>query len=467
MRKSGIVRLVACVVDICIVNLGFYLAFRVRFGNVIPPANLASFELLVPYVTALAAVLFWSFGLYSLSRTPTIQTLYNVLLSVLLLDTGTMALAFALRGLALPRSVLLYAAILHVIAIGGWRLLLEVPARRIESNKAVVIIGDKGDTDILARKLRSPGLRGYRIAGAFDVASEVAAACDGINRADIVCLSASLPLDAKELLIMESLDRNKTVLLIPQLYDILVHDATVDTVDDLPVFRIGHLGLSPAQRLVKRVFDICVSSVCLVVALPVIVLAALAVKLSSPGPAFYCQVRVGQNGKTFSLIKLRTMIPDAEKDTGPVLATTDDPRVTRVGRILRATRLDELPQFINVLRGDMSFVGPRPERPEFVREFCNTIPEYKYRLKVKPGITGLAQILGRYDTDAADKLRYDLYYIRNYSLLLDLQILMQTLRVMLTPESARGVSSANAKRKSPQGRLSEQRSAETRTLSSS
>jgi len=467
MRKAGILGLVACVVDMSIVNLGFYLAFRMRFGSVVPHANLASFQLLVPYVTALAAILFWCFGLYSFSRTSTIQTLYNVVLSVLLLDTGTMALAFALRGLALPRSVLLYAAILHVIAIGGWRLLLEVPARRIESNKTAVIIGDKGDTGVLAGKLGNLGLHGYRIAGAFDAASEVAAACEGINRADIVCLSASLPLDAKELLIMESLDRNKTVLLIPQLYDILVHDATVDTVDDLPVFRIGHLGLSPVQRLVKRVFDVCVSSVCLVVALPVIVLAALAVKLSSPGPAFYCQVRVGQNGKTFSLIKLRTMIPDAEKDTGPVLATTDDPRVTRVGRILRATRLDELPQFINVLRGDMSFVGPRPERPEFVREFCNTIPEYKYRLKVKPGITGLAQILGRYDTDAADKLRYDLYYIRNYSLLLDLQILMQTLRVMLTPESARGVSSANAERKTPRDSSSEQRSAETRTLSSS
>lgn len=467
MRKAGILGLVACVVDVSMVHVGFYLAFRTRFGSVVPHANLAAFQLLVPYVTALAAILFWCFGLYSFSRTSTIQTLYNVMLSVLLLDVGTMALAFALRGLALPRSVLLYATFIHAIAIGGWRVLLEVPARRIESNKTVVIIGDKGDTDVLAGKLGSPGLQGYRIAGAFDAASEVAAACDEIKRADIVCLSASLPLDTKQLLIAESLDRNKTVLLIPQLYDILLHDATVDRVDDLPVFRIGRLGLSPLQRLAKRVFDICVSSVCLVVTLPVLILAAIAVKLSSPGPAFYRQVRVGQNGRTFSLIKLRTMIPDAEKDTGPVLATSDDPRITRVGRILRATRLDELPQFINVLRGDMSFVGPRPERPEFVREFCNTIPEYKYRLKVKPGITGLAQVLGRYDTDAADKLRYDLYYIRNYSLLLDLQILMQTLRVMLTPKSARGVSSANAKRRSPRGRLSERRPADTRTLSSS
>jgi lipopolysaccharide/colanic/teichoic acid biosynthesis glycosyltransferase len=163
------------------------------------------------------------------------------------------------------------------------------------------------------------------------------------------------------------------------------------------------------------------------------------VEFSTPGPIFYRQKRVGLNSKTFSPVKFRTMFDDAEKDLGPVLATADDPRITPVGRLLRPLRLDELPQMINVLKGEMSFVGPRPERPFFVEQFCRDIPDYHYRLKVKPGISGLAQVQGKYGSDAADKLRYDLYYIRNYSLLLDLQIIFQTLRVVLIPEAAMGV----------------------------
>jgi lipopolysaccharide/colanic/teichoic acid biosynthesis glycosyltransferase len=152
------------------------------------------------------------------------------------------------------------------------------------------------------------------------------------------------------------------------------------------------------------------------------------------------QERVGQNGRVFRLYKLRTMVTGAEEGTGPVLAATDDARITPVGRWLRATRLDELPQVFNVLKGEMSFVGPRPERPEFVERFRAESPAYHYRHLVKPGLTGLAQVQGRYSTSAEDKLRFDLYYIRNYSLLLDLQILLQTIPIVITPAAARGQS---------------------------
>jgi lipopolysaccharide/colanic/teichoic acid biosynthesis glycosyltransferase len=137
------------------------------------------------------------------------------------------------------------------------------------------------------------------------------------------------------------------------------------------------------------------------------------------------------------------MIQDAERDTGPVLTWEGDPRITKVGRILRRARIDELPQLINVLQGDMSFVGPRPERPFFVDQFSDSIPDYRYRLQVKPGITGLAQIEGRYSTNPEDKLKYDLYYIRGFSLLLDLQIMLRTLKVAFTPDKASGLGRAN------------------------
>jgi exopolysaccharide biosynthesis polyprenyl glycosylphosphotransferase len=230
------------------------------------------------------------------------------------------------------------------------------------------------------------------------------------------------------------------VLLIPELYDILLHNARLNRVDDMAVFHIESLNLTPGQQQAKRLFDILFSAIGLVLFLPFMLVISAAVEISTPGHIFYRQKRVGLNGKVFYPVKFRTMFDDAEKDLGPVLASADDPRITPVGRLLRPLRLDELPQMINVLKGEMSFVGPRPERPFFVEQFCRDIPEYHYRLKVKPGISGLAQVQGKYDTEVADKLRYDLYYIRNYSLLLDLQIIFQTLRVVLMPETAAGVS---------------------------
>ena len=191
---------------------------------------------------------------------------------------------------------------------------------------------------------------------------------------------------------------------------------------------------TPRTEIIKRLADVLLALAALVVALPVMALAALAIKLESPGPALFRQPRLGQNGRVFILNKFRSMRRDAEKDTGPVWAQQQDPRVTRVGGLLRRTRLDELPQLFNVLVGDMSFIGPRPERPEFVYELQKQIPFYLERLSVKPGITGWAQVRYRYGAsleDALEKLQYDLYYIKNLSLFLDLLILLNTIQVVL------------------------------------
>jgi sugar transferase (PEP-CTERM system associated) len=191
---------------------------------------------------------------------------------------------------------------------------------------------------------------------------------------------------------------------------------------------------TPRTEIVKRLVDVGLSLVGLVLALPAMGLVAAAIKLESRGPALFRQPRLGQNGRVFILNKFRSMREDAEKDSGPVWAQQQDPRVTRVGAFLRKTRLDELPQLFNVLVGDMSFIGPRPERPEFVYELQKQIPFYMERLSVKPGITGWAQVKYRYGAsveDALEKLQYDLYYIKNLSLFLDLVILIATIQVVL------------------------------------
>ncbi|WP_088070561.1 sugar transferase [Gottfriedia luciferensis] len=189
-------------------------------------------------------------------------------------------------------------------------------------------------------------------------------------------------------------------------------------------------------RFIKRTLDLVFSLAAFIVTLPFVLLFILLIKLESPGPALFIQERVGLNGKTFKIYKLRTMRSDAEAN-GPQWATTDDPRITKLGKFLRKTRIDELPQFINVIRGDMSIVGPRPERAFFIVKFNHEVPGFTNRLVVKPGLTGWAQVNGGYELTPKEKLDLDLYYIDNQSLGLDFQIMFKTVAVVLTGEGAR------------------------------
>jgi sugar transferase (PEP-CTERM system associated) len=193
------------------------------------------------------------------------------------------------------------------------------------------------------------------------------------------------------------------------------------------------------RSFVKRTFDIAVSAMLLALAVPVMIVTAVVIRLESPGPVIYRQERVGRGGRTFTCLKFRSMRADAEQDGVPRWATKSDPRVTRIGPFIRKARIDELPQLINVLRGEMSFVGPRPERPSFVDELKQAIPYYDLRHSVKPGVTGWAQVRYSYGAsveDARKKLQFDLYYVKNHSLFLDLLILVETVRVVLFREGA-------------------------------
>jgi exopolysaccharide biosynthesis polyprenyl glycosylphosphotransferase len=216
-----------------------------------------------------------------------------------------------------------------------------------------------------------------------------------------------------------------------------VAEYVVPSFEDLP----GMMALDsrPGQRSIKRLLDVVGALFLLILTAPLLLVAAILIRLSSPGPVLFRQTRVGVKGKEYTLYKLRTMIVNAELHTGPTLASHNDPRITPIGRILRATRIDELPQLIHVLRGEMSLVGPRPERPYFVRIFRERFPAYELRLAVKPGITGLAQICGGYLTRPECKLRFDLMYIYNYSLRMDMEILFKTIFTVLQLSNAEDI----------------------------
>ena len=228
----------------------------------------------------------------------------------------------------------------------------------------------------------------------------------------------------------------------PKLTDIMLRGARNITLFDTPLLLVKGTGLTPAERVVKRAMDIFLSAIVLLVLSPLMLLIAAAIKLEDGGPVFFRQKRLTRNGREFDILKFRSMVVDAEKYAGAVLATDNDPRITRVGRIIRPFRLDELPQLLNILKGDMSVVGPRPERKVIADEYCKDIPEFAYRLKVRGGLTGYAQIYGKYNTSAYDKLRLDLMYIENYSLLLDIKLMILTIRILFSKESTEGVDKA-------------------------
>ncbi len=260
---------------------------------------------------------------------------------------------------------------------------------------------------------------------------------DRIEKYDAVVIS-DVPPEYKNKVLELCLDRDKRVYLAPQISDIIVRYSEELNVIDTPLFLCRNTGMTMAERIIKRIFDIVFSVIALIVMSPVFLITAIAVKAEDKGPVFFRQERCTVSRQKFMILKFRSMIVDAEKDGRPHPAGEKDDRITKVGKVIRALRIDELPQLINILTGSMSLVGPRPERVEHVELYTAEIPEFAFRSKVKAGLTGYAQVYGKYNTSALDKLKLDLIYIMNYSFLLDLQILFDTVKILVQKESTEG-----------------------------
>ena len=254
-----------------------------------------------------------------------------------------------------------------------------------------------------------------------------------------------VPSSVENKIIKICFEKNKRVYVVPKIADIILKASDSINVMDTPLYLSRNLGMSRGQRFIKRLMDLLISGIMIILLSPVFLITMIAIKLEDHGPVFFKQERVTKDHKHFMIIKFRSMVVDAEKDGCPHPAGEKDERITKVGRVIRACRIDELPQLINILIGDMSVVGPRPERYEHVEKYTRAIPEFKYREKVKGGLTGYAQVYGKYNTTALDKLKLDLIYITNYSLLLDLQIIFETVKILFQKESTEGFSEEQVK----------------------
>ncbi|MGQ5711024.1 sugar transferase [Desulforudis sp. DRI-14] len=431
--------------DVFLVNAGFALAFVIRFGLDVPQVNVRPFIETLPWVSGLTALLFLGLGLYEKRLNGFFPVFRSLITGVVLIVLSAMVLTFWFREFAFPRSVLILGGFCQIVLLVLWRWLVWHGDRLLYGQRTFALIGPAADVETIAGKLLELPRDSVRIAKVVELNEGLDLKAE-LTGMDGVLVAPSVPRELKAEILNACIATGQEVYLVPDLYDVAVSNARVGQIDDLPVMQIQDIRLSGFQAFTKRGLDLVAALAGLLVFAPVMLVAAVLVAVTSKGPVIYTQQRVGQFGREFSIYKFRTMVADAEKVTGPVLAAENDPRVTPVGRFLRATRLDELPQLFNILKSDMSLVGPRPERPFFVEQFEKANPEYRYRYLVKPGITGLAQVYSRYTTSAEDKLRYDLYYIRNYSLLLDLRIILQTIPILLHPAASRGSKESTVQR---------------------
>jgi len=424
-------------VDVVLVNVGFGLAFLLRFGWRVPIENLQAFQGLLLVISLLTFTVFAGIGLYSVKRSDYSHVARLVNVGVGLIFIATMAMAFWQREFAFPRSVLIAAPLIQLGALHLWRRLTLRLERRWHGKKKLLIVGSEEDVRSVLPKVLSLPV-GWMDIACIHPPEAISEIFGSLTVVDTVLLTEKVAPEAKREIIIRCFELGREIFVIPDLYDVLLKKSLDNKIGDTPIMEVPEVLVPPVPMFLKHSADFIFAFVALVLATPIFLLVAIAIKLSSPGPVIYTQERVGTKGRGFKVVKFRTMVDNAEKLSGPVLATENDSRLTPVGHFLRSFRLDELPQLLNVLRGEMSLVGPRPERPGFVQQFLKEIPEYRYRYLVRPGLTGLAQVRSRYSTNVHDKLRYDLSYIVNYSLLLDLKIILETIPVVFSRDASQG-----------------------------
>ena len=325
---------------------------------------------------------------------------------------------------------------LQILIAAVWCVLFtKLFANIYPPRKMIIIYGNKSAKELI--KKMSSRVDKYIINESLSCDEDIELIKERILRHEAVIIN-DIPSEMKNQLIKFTFEHDIRTYINPKLSDIIVRGADTCDLFDTPLLLSRNDGMSADQLFIKRLTDIILGTVFLIIASPVMLVTALLIKLYDGGPVLYEQDRLTVGGKIFKVKKFRSMIVNAE-NSGAQLADKNDDRITPVGKFIRRTRFDELPQLLNVIKGDMSLVGPRPERPELAAKYEKKMPEFRFRLKVKAGLTGYAQVMGKYNTTPYDKLKFDLMYIENQSILLDLRLILMTVKVIFLPESTEGV----------------------------
>ncbi len=455
MSRRGFIVLSA-VLDAVLVNASIIAAFFLRFGGELPEFNFGAYVGLWPLITAIYLVAGYIYGLYEPERTEGAWEVVRATFQAVTLGTVLLAAVAFFAGprfFSFSRLAIVIGWALSFALLVGWRVaILKLTPIRWPEQRVLVV----GTTELacdLAREIEQRHSWGYRVVGMIARDASECASLDGcavpvlgtvsdvagiVESQGVTRVIVASPVSLRELIEEMAIgnDADVRVEVIPDLYEILIGRLD-STIADIPLMELTRRSAPAWYASAKRLADIVLSIVLTIVLSPALLLAAFGILVTMGWPVLYSQERVGKDMRPFKVHKFRTMVRDAEACSGPVLADEDDPRITPFGRFLRTYRIDEFPQLLNILLGQMSFVGPRPERSFFVEQHVREIPGYHERFRVKPGVTGLAQVSGGYATTPDRKLKFDLIYLYHQTLLMDVRIMAETVRVVLTGRGAR------------------------------
>ncbi|MGM0215620.1 sugar transferase [Enterococcus sp. AZ109] len=435
---SSTKRVFIILLDVLVYNFSIYLSFWVKFSGEIPLRNFQTFENSAIFISIFFIILNVLLGTYIFYNRISSDIIFVTVIGQILMSLGIMIITFAGRWFAFPRSVILLSFLLGVLLLGIYRILVYKLYLKFGSDKKVVIIGHEKDVAPAVQNFSTHKNNKHKVTSVI-IGNYFKNLSDLIDEIDIVYLASKLEEKEKINIYQLVTQKEKKIFLNTTFENLITINANIMNFEDESIIESTGFNIPPEDALFKRIFDIVISLILLVIASPFMLLTAILVRATSPGPIIYKQIRITKDQKEFPIYKFRSMSAAAEAKSGPVLAKSNDARVTPVGKFIRAVRFDELPQLVNVLKGDMSIIGPRPERPYFVNQFNEENPYYYLRHNVRAGITGYAQVYGKYVSDYNSKLKFDLLYIKKYSLMLDMKILLQTIKILFDKVSSQGL----------------------------
>lgn len=432
-------KLIIGIIDVVLYHFSIIISFMIRYNMDIPRRNYLAYERARIYILIGFILLNILFGIYILYNKKIMDFIYLTIITQFLMGLVIMAMTFFGRWFAFPRTIILISFLVSTIILIAWRSIVFKMYEKIDGTKKVMVVGSEEACLAAVRNFESSknnrhAVKSVVIDNFYDNISK------HMDQVDIVYLADKIDESEKIEIYDLLISQNKKLFLNTSFENLVLVNPNIMSIEDESVIEASDFSISPEDDMIKRLIDVVASLAMLILASPIIVVTAILVKATSKGPVFYKQIRITKNQKEFGILKFRTMSATAEKDSGPVLAAANDARVTKIGKYLRALRIDELPQLFNVLTGDMSLVGPRPERPFFVEQFQEQNRYYYLRHNVRAGITGYAQVYGKYATDFNSKLNFDLVYIKKYSFILDVKIMLQTIKILFDKVSSEGVS---------------------------
>lgn len=366
------------------------------------------------------------------------EVFFSKIFSLICVDVISYFQISLLRNWLVDVQPMLLLLVLQIVFAGVWTWLSNLFYRKVfPPRKLLLVYGERPIEDIM-QKFESRKDK-YKIVKCINISEGKEAVQKEIEKGYEGIVFWDIPSAVRNKMMKFCYSRSIRVYFMPKIPDVLIKGSESLHLFDTPIFLTREYALSIEQRIVKRIIDIVCSLILLIVTSPIMLITALVIKCYDKGPVLYRQIRCTKDGREFGILKFRSMRVDAEKDGVARLAAKNDSRITPIGKFIRAVRIDELPQLINILKGDMSFIGPRPERPQIIAQYLEEMPEFAFRMKVKAGLAGYAQIYGKYNTTPYDKLKLDLSYIENYSVWLDIKLMLLTLKILFKPESTEGV----------------------------